>query len=110
MKKADLYWLVGYLEGEGTFGYHSFSPRIGVQTTDLDVIQRVAKLIGGEVKGPLLRDRRRNPIWYVQTYGSKARDVMRLIRQYMGVRRKHQIMAVLDLLNQKEKVNGNKTS
>jgi hypothetical protein len=90
-------WLAGYLEGEGSFGYHSFSPRVSVQTTDLDVIIRVAALMRTPVKGPLLRGKNRNPIWYTQAYGDDARNVMTLVKPFMGTRRRCQINAVLEI-------------
>ena len=97
MRRQDLYWLAGYLEGEGTFFYHSLSytARIGLQSTDLDVIDRAAKLMGAVAHGPLKRGTRRKPIWYVQVYGGNARKLMSKLLPLLGNRRKKQITDAL---------------
>ena len=97
----DTRWLAGYLEGEGSFNYHCYSQRVGFQTTDVDVAERAAKLIGGEVKGPLFRAKGRQPIYYVQVYGDKARKTMKLVRKHMGLRRKEQIDRALSMSGRK---------
>ena len=96
MTKGKIMWLAGYLEGEGSFTYKCYSQRIGLQTTDADVILKVARMMGGNVGGPLMRAKRRQPIYYMQIYGPNARKWMRLIRPYMGLRRREQINAALD--------------
>ena len=100
MTLSKVKWLAGYLEGEGSFNYHCYSPRVGFQTTDVDVAEKAAKLLGGDVKGPLHRAKRRQPIYYVQVYGDKARKAMKLLKSHMGLRRREQIA---DALSRTEK-------
>lgn len=54
MRTLDICWLAGLLEGEGWFGAprKGASLKIGVQSSDRDVIERAAALLGGPVYGP----------------------------------------------------------
>src|SRR6266566_3562043 len=48
----DVYWLAGFLEGEGSFPSRApfaNTARIAVDTTDRDVAERAASLLGGRV-------------------------------------------------------------
>lgn len=40
IKISSIFWLAGFLDGEGTFIYNGSSPRLQVISTDLDLIQR----------------------------------------------------------------------
>ena len=95
MTALKVKWLAGYLEGEGSFNYHCYSQRIGFQTTDVDVAEKAARLLGGEVKGPIMRAKGRQPIYYVQVYGDKARKWMKVLKPHMGTRRREQITDAL---------------
>jgi hypothetical protein len=48
MPDTDFYWLVGLLEGEGSFiaATQTHQEMIRVEMTDADVVQRVATLFG----------------------------------------------------------------
>lgn len=100
MKKSDLTWLAGFLEGEGYFairssvaGYKSW--RVVASSTDEDVLRRAAALMGGKARGPYSRPGVK-PNWRVDLQDRES--VVRLIqklRPYMGVRRRARIDAML---------------
>lgn len=104
IQDRDIHWLAGLLEGEGSFGYKAWSPRIGLQTTDADVVERAAVLLQREPKGPLMRDRNRKPIWYVQVYGAEAAAWMMTLYCLLGKRRKGQIRGALERWRKAKKV------
>jgi hypothetical protein len=98
---ADLYWLAGLLEGEGSFlkppPSSPASPRVAVEMTDRDVVERVGRVLGA-IAQPM--PDRNNPRWK-PTYraligGERAADLMRLLHPLMGLRRQAQISAALD--------------
>lgn len=98
--EADLYWLAGLLEGEGSFlkptPSSPASPIVVVSMTDLDVIERAAMIIGSGV----WKNQNLNPKWK-QTYratikGQRAVDLMKLLYPHMGQRRREQIDAAID--------------
>ncbi len=64
MDTNELYWLAGLLEGEGSFLNAPPSapnkPRISIQMTDLEVIQKVARLLQVNY---IAADRRKPDIW-----------------------------------------------
>ena len=96
-------WLAGILEGEGTFGHYS-STRIKVKMGDRDIIERVAKLWGTEVK---VREDKRpnaNTMYETSVYGPTAIEWMKRVYLLMGIRRKAKIMEILAI---REEMNAN---
>jgi hypothetical protein len=106
---TDLHWLAGFLEGEGSFicgppnGRDSNLPIVTVETTDKDVVERAARIMGiqkmtsrvrvetrEKFKGP------RKPTYSIRFAGSKAVAWMRLLQPLMGSRRQGQIQKALD--------------
>ena len=101
MKERDLAWLAGLLEGEGSFLKAPPSspncPRISLEMTDKDVVERAASLMDGRA---VTRIHLRNPHWK-QTYrvvikGSRAVELMRVLYTEMGTRRRTQIDTALE--------------
>ena len=92
---SDFHWLVGVLEGEGTFLRGAPSkpgaPILRVSMTDRDVVDRVANLFGRAV----VRLRRRKPhhkLPYATTIkGAPAVQVMYAVRPFLGKTRQLQI-------------------
>ena len=102
MKQRDLGWVVGILEGEGSFCLntpmkkypHYRYARIHVGMTDRDVVARLAKLLGGNVLGPYLKGNNR-PMYEWQASGTRAVPLMRLVLPMMGRRRRAKIREIL---------------
>ena len=104
----DLLWAAGVLEGEGSF-YASESPsgkkscKVGVEMTDLDVVRRLATILGTRVNGPYLRKTNVNPN-AKPTFSTKVaaraevRRVCEIFYPMMGKRRRQQISKVLDII------------
>lgn len=63
---AELAWVAGIFEGEGSIINTSaggrMQRRLVIQMTDKDVLDRVADIVGGSVFGPTLREGYK-PIW-----------------------------------------------
>lgn len=111
MNREDCIWLAGYLEGEGSFMTGPPSrphlPIISLETTDEDIAERVAILMG--VSHGRVRDRG-NPNWKptfrVHKRGAGAVEVMNVIYPFMSRRRKTQIELAVASLNIKPKRRG----
>ena len=93
--ETNFYWLVGLLEGEGSFLKPSPSkprePKIDVEMKDEDVIRRVAALLG---VGYRKRDRHRenaSVTYHVRLAGKRAVQLMWRLRPYLSERRQQQI-------------------
>lgn len=105
MNDKDLYWLAGYLEGEGCFTIDKISgriyPKISLQTTDFDVIERARKLL--DSKGPWNRKSntkictKPKPSWAINITGKKAVKYMKILLPLMGKRRQNRIREILEL-------------
>lgn len=105
MSEADIAWLAGLLEGEGSFfmaGDDVYQyPTIVVSMTDLDVIERVARLFGVSVYPQKLDKRYPNGkrAYRTQTTGHKAARLMELLLPWMGDRRAAKIKELLNQSN-----------
>jgi hypothetical protein len=106
MSEADLAWLAGLLEGEGSF-YASGSrakngvmyryPQIKVSMTDRDVIERVAQMFGIKVSVNSREKRREaKQIYSAQINGSRAMELMQQLLPWMGKRRSQKIKELLN--------------
>lgn len=98
MVDVDLYWLAGFLEGEGSFlkGPPSSPglPIVSVVTTDGDVAERVANLLGVKTfKSNATREIAKNwkPAYSVRKKGFAAVELMKRLYPHMSLRRKIQI-------------------
>lgn len=109
MSPVDLGWVAGLIEGEGSFlllHRHQgtkWSPRISMQSTDLDVLERLVAVTGvGRVSKVGARPNRK-PCWQwaVAVYAD-ALWLMKEVRPLMGVRRQHAINEVLEGLSANE--------
>jgi Holliday junction resolvase-like predicted endonuclease len=104
MNPTDLAWVAGLLEGEGSFmagpPSHPNQPGIVIEMTDLDVLQRLARILG--VTRIKIRKTGWKQSWRVLVRSRKAADLMRLLRPWMGSRRQAQIDHALQNYNQSQ--------
>jgi hypothetical protein len=96
----ELYWLAGWLEGEGSFTAPPPSsprrPRIQAVCSDKDVISEVSRLLRVKAREERRRSPDRVPLWRVLLTGGRAMTLMQAIRPVMGSRRQHQIDRAID--------------
>jgi hypothetical protein len=105
MSEADIAWLAGLLEGEGSF-FMSRTPNgdvmyqyplIVVSMTDEDVIERVARFFGTKVYRYKYDKRPGHKATYKAVVsGSRAAGLMEMILPWMGVRRSAKIKELLE--------------
>ena len=92
---AELHWLAGLLEGEGTFMTGPPSspglPVIAVNMTDEDVMARLGRIFGRKVQVVRPRKVRWRTSYQVRVNGRDALLWMTLLRPLMGSRRQAQI-------------------
>jgi hypothetical protein len=93
---AELHWLAGILEGEGSFmrgpPSHPNQPGISISMTDRDVIERVRVLFGmSYVQCGDKRPGKWKPHYAVRVRGNSAVVLMKKLRPLMGQRRQGQI-------------------
>lgn len=100
----ELYWLTGWLEGEGSFLAPPPSdprrPRISAHAKDRDIVERAARLC--RVAPTLERSERIlsrgwSPTWRLLVRGRRAISLMLAIKPALGVRRKGQIETALSV-------------
>lgn len=92
----DRQWVAGLLEGEGSFQAGPPSapnlPILSCSMTDKDVLERLAKCLGGIAICRVSRQQpHHRPAFVLQLRGSRAIEAMKILRPLMGERRKLQI-------------------
>jgi hypothetical protein len=92
---ADFYWLVGIVEGEGTFS-NGASPHITVKMADEDIIRRVARLFEAPYHKVLPARQGWKPQYATSACGIKAIRWLQKLQPYMGNRRQEQIQRALN--------------
>lgn len=96
---ADLYWLAGLLEGEGSFigpAHGGNKIRVSIGMTDEDVIARVAALLGRDYAARPPREAHHKTNYLTSINGQQAAILMALLRPLMGERRRAAIDRALD--------------
>ena len=99
MSLAELHWLAGWLEGEGSFMAPPPSnprcPRISAQARDKDVVCAAARLM--QIKPGLEKARRPHwsSIWRVLLQGRRATALMLALAPLLGERRRTQIQCAI---------------
>lgn len=99
MKEAEFFWLVGLLEGEGSFCRcqpSNNAPRISLHMTDKDVVDRVGKMFARKVLFCKRQKSHHKDSYKVSLSGKKAIDLMLRLRPFMGERRQLQIQSAVD--------------
>lgn len=91
----ELGWLVGILEGEGSFMKGPPScpnkPVVSVNMTDEDVISKVSFYFGIKYSKIKTRDVKWKNSYIAKIRGEKALNLMNIIKPYMSIRRQKQI-------------------
>ncbi len=97
----ELYWVAGFLEGEGCFCFHkngngyNFVPKVTCGQKEIDPLIKVQKLFGGEIYYSTAKSRT-NPIYIWNVGGSQAIALMMTVWSLMCERRRAQIKQVID--------------
>jgi|ERR1019366_1106720 hypothetical protein len=98
VKRADIHWLVGLLEGEGCF-HRTRCGRLQVRLkmADKDVVARAGCLLGRRPTrcAPDKRSATWKRLWLVTVTGTSARKWMQRLAPFMGLRRQKQIRKCL---------------
>lgn len=99
MKRDEAAWLAGLLEGEGCFdAMRARYPRIRVEMTDRDVVERVRSLVGtsASIQTPKRRPHHK-PSFMLQIIGPSVPALLRQIRPWLGQRRGMKVDELLAL-------------
>lgn len=93
--ERDFHWLIGILEGEGTFLAAPPSapglPVVRVSMTDRDIVERVAHLIDRAMLPLRKRQAHHKQAFATTIKGRPAVELMRAIRRHMGYARQTEI-------------------
>ena len=98
MKIEHIYYVAGFLEGEGYFGRNDTTPRIHVGTRDRDVMRKLKYIMAPDVTLHTKKDKRsenNSDIYYFNVMGCRAIQWMMTLYPLMGERRKSQIESVI---------------
>jgi hypothetical protein len=99
-------WLAGLCEGEGSFyriksTRHAY-PRVAVEMTDRDVIQRVSHMCGYDTVYEMPQRGNRRRSYRIMVTGRVAVALMRSIQPYLFSRRADRVQELLEEFGQEE--------
>lgn len=92
---AEIAWIAGFLEGEGTFDA-SWRRAVVFVTTDRDVAERAVSILRGRLNGPYNYRPDRKPFWRGTIHGRQAAEWCMTLYPLMGERRRTKIREWLD--------------
>ena len=96
----ELGWIVGFLEGEGSFMLTKTAkypaPLVVAVQVEIEPVLKLYNWFGGALNHRERKDPNHNDIWRWQIYGQKAAFVMRLVEPYMTAKRQKAIARALD--------------
>ena len=112
LSERDFGWVVGMLEGEGCFGAYqdkrrpdTWTVKIQMESTDLDVVERFNKLVPGRVWESVYPSRalrcprvKRSWRWAISNK-AECEELGRALHLYMSRRRQEQIEFMLSHSN-----------
>ena len=93
----DLYWIAGFLEGEGGFrkgGNSKYSQTVYASQVQKEPLERLQKFLGGSLK-PQGKRGTHSSHWRWNAYGNRARGIMMTLYTLMSPRRQEQIKQAL---------------
>ncbi len=103
----DIYWLAGYLEGEGSFTIYSRGRfkqfRIEFSSSDLDIVRKTKRILKTtgiiflRKQGYSQFGSKKKPEYYLKIYQREAIQWMMTIYSLMGMRRKAKIGEILSI-------------
>lgn len=94
-KSCEIFWLIGILEGEGTFAGGDRTPLVRVAMTDKDTVQRAADLMGCEVSIRKGQKPQYKDVFGATITGLAAADLMMKIYPHMSMRRQEKIQSII---------------
>jgi len=91
MNEIETAWVAGVLEGEGSFVTKRVGVAVHCAMTDVDVLERIKALCGGNIYGPLKKRKAHyKDCWLWQLCGKEAADVTYAVLPYLCKRRLRQ--------------------
>ena len=102
---ADIHWLAGLIEGEGSFMFGKGSTSIMIQMTDRDVLVRAAKILGCKVRDGHYRPKGKSTyktVFACGVFGMRAFGWMMTLYSLMGERRQAKIRSIIEAVKSKK--------
>ncbi|MBN8634368.1 MAG: hypothetical protein J0M07_03535 [Anaerolineae bacterium] len=102
-QEQSFFWLVGYLEGEGSFvaapANRPTKPSIRLNSTDEDIVRRASEIMKTTYSGPYKAQPDADPSWKLRymsvLFSQRAIALMQKLRPHMSARRQQQIAEAL---------------
>ena len=91
----DLYWVAGFLEGEGSFCKNGGTICVSASQVQKEPIDRLKKLLGGGLNVFSAKNVKGSMYHRWQLYGKKAESLMKMLFPIMSPKRQNQISSAL---------------
>lgn len=102
---TDIAWAAGILEGEGSFNQkNSYAINISCNMTDLDVLEKLQRIFGGNIYTVKKRKEHWKQSWVWSLNGKEALHTVIILKPYMMSRRSTKIQYLLNNYYAKAKI------
>lgn len=98
LSEFELGWLIGLIEGDGSFTFDGVKVAVVLKITDLDTAHRFASLLRTTVSGPYHYEGQqlgKKPFYMTKITGRRAREFMLSAAGHFSQRRRAQITDLL---------------
>lgn len=106
---SDFHWLVGFLEGEGSFGcYRKNAVSITIGQVQREPLDRALRIFGsGKIYTYQVKNPNAKPLNYLKVVGVDAAGWMMVLYSFMSTRRKEQIKKALSTWKHRKNTQNN---
>ena len=96
MEETDKAYIAGYMDGEGCFRWHQYSPEVGIKSCNPYPMKHIVGFFGGNIKKLNQKTKRGKTVYQVRYYGSNAINILECISKYL-IEKKDQADTMLQL-------------
>ncbi len=89
-------YIAGYLDGEGCFRWHGYSPEVGVKSCNPYPMKLISSIFGGKVIKQKSKIKSGKSVYSLRYYGQTAIDVLNSILDYL-IEKKDQAETIIQL-------------
>jgi hypothetical protein len=83
MKETQKAYIAGYLDGEGCFRWHGYSPEVGVKSCNPYPMKLISSIFGGTVVKQKAKTKGNKSVYSLRYYGQTAVDLLDCILDYL---------------------------
>jgi hypothetical protein len=103
ISEAAKAYIAGYMDGEGCFRWHVYSPEVGVKSCNPYPMKYISSIFGGTIRKEKGKTKKGKSVYSLRYYGQTAIDVLDCIQEYL-IEKKDQAETMIQLFDLNNKL------